>query len=137
MTKCAHEVCNNEAVKDSPYCKDCIQLPTRECNYCNTPALASMVRLTKNDFNDGDCSCCRPGNFTFENLLAVGIVTILYTVIGVIFLFLMLTIMQIMGLPEKIPTIALFYDSHIMILPVTVIMIYILQYIWIFAISRE
>jgi len=35
MTKCSHDKCVNEAEPGSPYCKDCIQLPTKECNYCN------------------------------------------------------------------------------------------------------
>lgn len=33
--KCGHDKCINEAEQGSPYCKDCIHLPTKECNYCN------------------------------------------------------------------------------------------------------
>jgi len=35
MPKCSHDKCINEAEPGSPYCKDCIQLPTKECNFCN------------------------------------------------------------------------------------------------------
>jgi len=35
MPKCSHDKCINEAEPGSQYCKDCIQLPTKECNYCN------------------------------------------------------------------------------------------------------
>ena len=31
--KCAHDKCNRVAT-DGVYCKMCIQLPTKECNYC-------------------------------------------------------------------------------------------------------
>jgi hypothetical protein len=40
MPKCSHDLCLNESESGSVYCKDCIQLPTRECNYCN---LAEMT----------------------------------------------------------------------------------------------
>jgi hypothetical protein len=35
-TKCSHDKCKRERVKDSKYCDECIQLPTKECNFCKT-----------------------------------------------------------------------------------------------------
>lgn len=35
MTKCSHDLCQNNAVEGSSYCNRCIELPTRECNFCN------------------------------------------------------------------------------------------------------
>jgi hypothetical protein len=35
MTKCSHDLCQNNAATGSSYCNRCIQLPTRECNFCN------------------------------------------------------------------------------------------------------
>lgn len=32
--KCAHDLCVRSAGKDSKYCNKCIQLSTKECNYC-------------------------------------------------------------------------------------------------------
>jgi hypothetical protein len=32
--KCAHDLCMREAVGGSEYCRECIQLPTKECNFC-------------------------------------------------------------------------------------------------------
>jgi hypothetical protein len=32
--KCAHDLCIRTAEKDSKYCNKCIQLSTKECNYC-------------------------------------------------------------------------------------------------------
>jgi len=34
MTKCAHDLCIRNAVEGSKYCDQCIQLSTKECNYC-------------------------------------------------------------------------------------------------------
>jgi hypothetical protein len=34
MTKCAHDLCMRNAEEGSKYCDQCIQLSTRECNYC-------------------------------------------------------------------------------------------------------
>jgi hypothetical protein len=33
-TKCSHDLCVRERVKSSKYCNACIQLPTKQCNYC-------------------------------------------------------------------------------------------------------
>jgi hypothetical protein len=35
MTKCSHDLCQNNAATGLSYCNRCIQLPTRECNFCN------------------------------------------------------------------------------------------------------
>lgn len=33
-TKCAHDLCMREAEGGSEYCGECIQLPTKACNFC-------------------------------------------------------------------------------------------------------
>jgi hypothetical protein len=33
-TKCSHNKCNRERAKGSEYCDKCVQLPTKECNFC-------------------------------------------------------------------------------------------------------
>lgn len=38
MTKCAHEMCFNEA-ENGIYCVDCIQEPRKECSFCNYLAI--------------------------------------------------------------------------------------------------
>lgn len=53
MTKCLHEPCQNEAEDLSAYCKDCVQLPTYDCNRCNSrsdrkPSKKSIDVHTKN-----------------------------------------------------------------------------------------
>lgn len=35
LQKCAHDVCINPAAPGSRYCSSCIQINTRECNFCN------------------------------------------------------------------------------------------------------
>ncbi|MFA5247897.1 MAG: hypothetical protein WCX79_00485 [Candidatus Paceibacterota bacterium] len=34
ITKCAHKKCTRNAAEGSKFCDQCIQLPTKECNYC-------------------------------------------------------------------------------------------------------
>jgi len=35
--KCKHDKCNRKGTKkDNGFCNKCIQLPTKECNYCET-----------------------------------------------------------------------------------------------------
>lgn len=35
-TKCSHDLCVRDKKTGSKYCKWCIQLPTKQCNYCKT-----------------------------------------------------------------------------------------------------
>lgn len=41
--KCSHDLCKNEVNTDSTYCNSCIQLPTRECNFCNVEHQRSFL----------------------------------------------------------------------------------------------
>lgn len=45
--KCSHDVCNQEQEEGSPYCSHCIQLPTKECNYCNYPTRYQEVKTRR------------------------------------------------------------------------------------------
>jgi hypothetical protein len=45
MTKCSHDLCLNEAEPGSQYCNECIQLPTRECNFCHLAEMTDNRRI--------------------------------------------------------------------------------------------
>lgn len=46
MTKCDHDLCLLEAETDSKYCKNCIQLPTKECNLCTLKEMTENRKLS-------------------------------------------------------------------------------------------
>ena len=42
--KCKHDLCNNEADVNG-FCKYCIQLPSKQCNYCNYQPLSLKEKI--------------------------------------------------------------------------------------------
>jgi small-conductance mechanosensitive channel len=50
MTKCSHDSCENNAITGSSYCNNCIQLPAKICNFCNTEQL-EFSYSTDYDYN--------------------------------------------------------------------------------------
>lgn len=46
--KCKHNICNNEADENSNgFCKYCIQLNSKECNYCNYQPLSLKEKIKR------------------------------------------------------------------------------------------
>lgn len=46
--KCKHDICNNEADENSNgFCKWCVQLNSKECNYCNYKPLSFKEKIKR------------------------------------------------------------------------------------------
>ena len=45
--KCKHDICNNEAEGEHGFCKYCIQLNSKQCNYCNYVSLSLKERIVR------------------------------------------------------------------------------------------
>jgi hypothetical protein len=76
MTKCAHDLCIRNAADGSKYCDQCIQLSTRECNYC-----ALIVKTENRIVADKVQSAINKRRNTILYLTIICIVLVIITII--------------------------------------------------------